>query len=658
MQQLWLIPAFPLIGFLINGLFGRRMPKAVISLVAVVSVVLSFAWVATTLSAIMPLEKPYIETYGTWIQSGFVNIPFEFAVDRLTAVMLLVVTGIGSLIHIYATGYMAAEDGYYRFFAYLNLFMFFMLTLVLGNNYLMLFVGWEGVGLCSYLLIGFYYLKEAASTAGNKAFIVNRIGDFGFSLAMFLIVIHFKTLNFQDVMAQASKVDVEHSVGWVTAICLLLMVGAAGKSAQVPLYVWLPDAMEGPTPVSALIHAATMVTAGVYMVCRSASVFVKAPIAMDVVAVVGLITAVMAATIGMTQWDIKKVFAYSTVSQLGYMFLAAGSGAFGAAMWHVVTHAFFKALLFLGAGAVIYSMHHEQDMRHMGGLRKYIPITFITLACAWVAIAGIPFTSGWYSKEAILGAVHHHSPWMYWVAVVTAGVTAFYVSRSMFLTFFGEFRGAAILAAGHHGHDDHDQHHDDHGHNAHGHDHKHADHSHDHAHDTEPHEAPAVMWMPLAVLAILSLIGGFFDLPHFLEPALPHAEHIEHEAWLEIVGSSAGILGIIIAYIMYVLSPGLPDSITARLGGVYRLVYDKYRVDELYDTVIIQPTIGGSRSMLWKGLDAGLIDGIVNGTGGLARMVGGLARWIQTGNMRSYGAWVVFGSVVAIAIMGLAGGIR
>ena len=657
MQQLWLIPALPLIGFLINGLFGRKLPKSIISLVAIGSVVLSFAWVLKTLSAIMPLEQPYLETYGTWIQSGFVNIPFQLGVDRLTAVMLLVVTGIGSLIHVYATGYMSEEDGYYRFFAYLNLFMFFMLMLVLGNNYLLLFVGWEGVGLCSYLLIGFYYLKDSASTAGNKAFIVNRIGDLGFSLAMFLIVIHFKTLTFQDVMAQAGRVEVEHSLGWVTAICLLLMVGAAGKSAQVPLYVWLPDAMEGPTPVSALIHAATMVTAGVYMVCRSATIFLKAPIAMEVVAAVGLLTAVIAATIGMTQWDIKKVFAYSTVSQLGYMFLGAGVGAFGPAMWHVVTHAFFKALLFVGAGAVIYSMHHEQDMRHMGGLKKYIPVTFWTLFCAWIAIAGFPLTSGWYSKEAILGAVYHHSPMMYWVAVITAGVTAFYVSRSMFLTFFGEFRGAAVLAAGHHG--GHDDHAGD-GHDAHGHDHAHShDHSHDHghAHPAEPHEAPMSMLMPLAVLALLSLGGGyFFNIPHFLEPALPHVEHVEHEAWLEIVGSGVGILGILIGYLMYIVSPGMPDSITTKLGGLYRLVYDKYRVDEFYDMVLTQPLIGGSRAFLWKGLDAGLIDGIVNGTGSLARMVGGLARWIQTGNIRSYGTWVLLGSVVAIAILSISGG--
>ena len=434
MHQLWLIPFLPLAGFLVNGLFGKRLSKSVVSMVAIGSVALSFLWVVKTLLAIAPLETPHVERYFTWIQSGTLTIPYELAVDRLTAIMLLVVTGIGSLIHIYATGYMHDEDGYYRFFAYLNLFMFFMLNLVLANNYLVLFVGWEGVGLCSYLLIGFYFLKHSASTAGNKAFIVNRVGDFGFSLAMFLIFVTFGSLDFPKVFGAAASLPVESSAGIVTAICLLLLVGAAGKSAQVPLYVWLPDAMEGPTPVSALIHAATMVTAGVYMVARSSALFLHAPIAMETVAWIGLVTAVMAATIGMTQFDIKKVYAYSTVSQLGYMFLALGVGAFSAGIWHVVTHAFFKALLFLGAGSVIHALHHEQDMRHMGGLRTKIPITFAVLTCAWLAISGVPFTSGWYSKEAILGAVHHHSPLMYWIGVITAAVTAFYVSRSMFMT--------------------------------------------------------------------------------------------------------------------------------------------------------------------------------------------------------------------------------
>ena len=617
MQHLWLIPFFPLAGFLLNGLLGKRMPKSFVNAVAIGSVALSFLWVLKCLGALMPLEEIHRESYFNWIASGSLTIPYELAIDRLTAVMLLVVTGIGSLIHIYAAGYMAEEDGYYRFFAYLNLFMFFMLTLVLGNNFLILFVGCEGVGLCSYLLIGFYYLKNSASTAGNKAFIVNRIGDFGFALGMFLIFITFKTgLTFQDVFAAAGKFPVEETTGAITTICLLLMVGAAGKSAQVPLYVWLPDAMEGPTPVSALIHAATMVTAGVYMVARSAPLFLKAPVAMEVVACTGLITAVLAATIGMAQYDIKKVFAYSTVSQLGYMFLALGSGAFSAGIFHLVTHAFFKALLFLGAGSVIHAMHHEQDMRQMGGLKKHIPVTFWTLACAWVAIAGVPPFSGFHSKDAILLAAHAHHPWMFWVGVATAAVTAFYVSRAMFMTFFGEFRG--------HGH---------------------------------PHESPLVMTAPLAVLALLSLGGGYFNVPQFLEPVLG-AAHEAHDMTLVAISVGAGLLGIALAYVLYIASQALPDKITASLGGLYRLVYDKYRVDEAYDAMIVEPLIGGSRSMLWKGLDAGLVDGAVNGVGTLSRIAGGILRRLQTGNIRSYATWVVLGCVIVVAMMGFAGGVR
>jgi len=614
MHHLWLIPILPLAGFAVNGLWGKRFSRSTISTVAVSSVVLSFLWVLKVLSG--GVEQPIKETYFTWIQSGFVNIPFELAVDRLTAVMLLVVTGVGSLIHVYATGYMAKEDGYYRFFAYLNLFMFFMLLLVMANNYLLMFVGWEGVGLCSYLLIGFYYLKNSATTAGNKAFIVNRIGDFGFSLALFLIVVQFKSLTFDDVLRGVQAVPVEQTAGMITAICLLLLVGAAGKSAQVPLYVWLPDAMEGPTPVSALIHAATMVTAGVYMVARSAALFLKAPVAMDVVACVGLGTAVLAATIGMTQWDIKRVFAYSTVSQLGYMFLALGSGAFAAGIWHLVTHAFFKALLFLGAGSVIHAMHHEQDMRHMGGLRKYIPATFWSLACAWVAIAGVPPFSGFHSKDAILLAAHAHHPWMYWVGVATAGVTAFYVSRAMFLTFFGDFRG--------HGH---------------------------------PHESPASMTVPLAILGLLSLGGGYFNVPHYLEPVLG-AAHEEHPFSLVAISVVAGLSGIAIAWFLYIARPGLADSIADSLGGLYKLVHNKYFVDEFYFATVVHPIIGGSRSLLWKGLDAGLIDGIVNGTGSVARRVGSVMRRFQTGNIRSYAAWVVAGSVAVVVILGVAGGVR
>lgn len=618
MEHLWLIPALPLAGFLINGTIGRRLPNIVVSLIAVAMPVLSFLWVLKTLSALGSLETAHVERYFTWIESGTLNIGVDLMVDRLTAVMLLVVTGIGSLIHIYATGYMSHEGGFYRFFAYLNLFMFFMLTLVLGANYLVMFVGWEGVGLCSYLLIGFYFLKKSAGDAAKKAFIVNRIGDFGFTLAAFLMFANWGSVDFAKVFAAATPLPVEHTAGLLTAICLLLFVGAAGKSAQIPLYVWLPDAMEGPTPVSALIHAATMVTAGVYMVARSATLFQKAPIALDVVAIVGLMTAVMAATIGMTQFDIKKVFAYSTVSQLGYMFLACGVGAYSAGIYHVVTHAFFKALLFLGAGSVIHALEGEQDLRHMGGLWKKIPITFGVLCCAWVAIAGIPPFAGFYSKDEILLAAHHHHPWMYWVGVVTAGMTSFYVSRAMFLCFFGKYRG-------HH----------------------------------HPHESPFVMWAPLAVLAALSLGGGyFFKVPHYLEPLFPLAEG-GHDSMLVFISVGAGAAGMALAYLMYVTSPGIPDSIANALGGVYKLVYNKYFVDELYDVAIVSPLVGGSRSILWRVVDAGLIDGIVNGVGTLSKTAGGMLRMLQSGNIRSYAAWVTVGSVAVLVVLGvMAGGLR
>jgi len=618
MQNLWLIPALPLAGFLVNGLVGRRLPKIVVSLIAVLSVVLSFAWVVKTISALGPLETAYVERYFPWIQSGTLTIGFDLSVDRLTAVMLLVVTGIGSLIHIYAVGYMAHEGGYYRFFSYLNLFMFFMLMLVLGGNYLILFVGWEGVGLCSYLLIGFYTLKKSAGDAAKKAFIVNRIGDFGFILAVFLIAGNFGTLDFQRVFDAVRPMPVEEHAGLLTAIALLLFVGATGKSAQVPLYVWLPDAMEGPTPVSALIHAATMVTAGVYMVARSSVIFTHAPEAMEVVAIVGVITAVMSATIGITQFDIKKVFAYSTVSQLGYMFIACGVGAFSAGIYHVVTHAFFKALLFLGAGSVIHALEGEQDIRHMGGLAKKIPITFAVLCCAWVAIAGVPPFAGFYSKDEILLAAHHHHPWMYWVGVVTAGMTAFYVSRAMFLTFFGRPRG-------HH----------------------------------HPHESPFIMWGPLAVLALLSLAGGwYFKVPHYLETLFPLAEGA-HDSTLVYISVAAGAIGIGLAWLMYVASPGIPDSIASALGPIYRLVFNKYYVDEVYDAAVIKPMVSASRGFLWKIMDAGVIDGIVNGAATVSRTIGGVLRLAQSGSIRSYATWVTLGCVALLVALGMvAGGLR
>lgn len=614
-MNLWLIPTFPLAGFLINGLFGRRFPKSLVNVVAIGSVLLSLLWVIKTVTGLGAMEAAHVERYFTWIQSGAFSVGFNLAVDRLTAVMLLIVTGVGLLIHIYAVGYMAHEDGYYRFFAYMNLFMFFMLILVLAENFLVLFVGWEGVGLCSYLLIGYYFLEHFASTAGNKAFIVNRIGDFGFALAMFLIVKHFGTLDFGTVFTRAAGVTGATDIPFF-AICMLLLLGATGKSAQIPLYVWLPDAMAGPTPVSALIHAATMVTAGVYMVARSSALFLHAPAAMDWVAIIGLATAFMAATIGLAQTDIKKVFAYSTVSQLGYMFLGVGVGAFSAGIFHLMTHAFFKALLFLGAGSVIHALSGEQDMRNMGGLRKYTPVTFGTLMCAGVAIAGIPPFSGFFSKDEILAAAYTRSPIFYWIGVITAGMTAFYVFRALFLTFFGSYRGRE-----------------------------------------HPHESPAVMTLPLVILALLSLGGGFINIPRWLEPMFPEKGAGGNE-FLMYISAGAGVIGILIAYVFYIAKPGLADSFANGIGGLYRLVYNKYFVDEAYDAAVVHPVVRGSSTVLWRGVDAGLIDGIVNGVGRRSRGVGDILRLLQSGSIRTYAAWVVFGSIIVIVAMGLSGGAR
>jgi NADH-quinone oxidoreductase subunit L len=640
-MQLWLIPILPLAGFLVNGLFGRRLSKAVINAIAVGSVLLSFLWVLKTLSALGAfsggLDQPYSEHYYNWMQSGPLTIGVDFAIDRLTAVWLMIVTGVGLLIHIYAVGYMAHEGGYYRFFAYLNLFMFFMLVLVLGANFLLLFVGWEGVGLCSYLLIGFYFLEKFATDAGNKAFIVNRIGDFGFSLAIFLIGVHFKSLDFATVFAQVKTMPVESNIGWITAVGLLLLLGATGKSAQIPLYVWLPDAMAGPTPVSALIHAATMVTAGIYMIARSAQIYLHSAMALEFVAFIGIATAFVAATIGLCQTDIKKVFAYSTVSQLGYMFVGLGTGAFSAGVFHVMTHAFFKALLFLGAGSVIHALSGEQDLRKMGGLRKHIPITFATLMCAGVAIAGVPPFSGFHSKDAILAAAYEYEPWIYWVGVVTAGMTAFYVFRALFLTFFGEYRGDIPTSEGAR-HDAHDAHaHDAHGHGG-------------------IHESPPVMWIPLAILALLSLGGGYIDIPKFLTPLFgePH----EGEAWTMYVSVASGLIGIAIAAWFYLLSPAIPEALAKSFQTPYRWIYNKYFVDEFYDATVVNPLIDGSRVFLWRVADVRLIDGAVNGAGTLARATGGLLRRAQSGYIRNYAAWVVGGAILVIAYMGLRGSLK
>ena len=614
-MTLWLIPFFPLIGFLINGLFGKRLSKPAVSLFAVGSVGLSFLYVLVLFAKIYPIATPYTEHDFTWIHSGFLQIGFDLTVDRLTALMLMIVTGVGLLIHTYATGYMQHEEGYSRFFSYFNLFMFFMLILVLASNLLVLFVGWEGVGLCSYLLVGFYYKEKFAGDAANKAFIVNRIGDFGFMLGILLVVVTFRTLDFSKIAAAVSTMPVETGVGTLTAITLLLFVGATGKSAQIPLYVWLPDAMAGPTPVSALIHAATMVTAGVYMVARTAFLYNHSTVSMTVVAVIGLFTAVLAATIGVAQNDIKKVFAYSTVSQLGYMFLGLGVGAYSAGMFHVMTHAFFKALLFLGAGSVIHGLGGEQDLRHMGGLRKAMPITFVTLGIASLAISGFPFLSGFYSKDAILTAAYEHAPWMFWVGALTAGLTAFYVFRAFFMTFFGTYRG------------------------------------HHHA-----HESPLSMTFPLIVLAILSAIGGAFSVPHLLAPIFPLSTGPENTTPM-IISASFGILGIIIAYFLYVVNPAMAETIKVRAGGFYTLVLNKYYVDEVYSAFIVKPIEVISRYVLWKGVDVGLIDGgAVDGGGRAIRGVGGLLRQLQSGSIRNYATWVMAGSLIVIFVLGLVGG--
>ncbi|HZU10335.1 MAG TPA: NADH-quinone oxidoreductase subunit L, partial [Pseudacidobacterium sp.] len=492
--HLWLIPIVPFAGFLVNGLLGRRFPKALVTAVAWIATLIPFIQVLTIAARFSSLTLPYTENLGYWIAAGNFHADFAFALDQLTLIMLLVVSGVGFVIHIYSAGYMAEEDGYWRFFAYLNLFMFFMLTLVLAENFLLMFVGWEGVGLASYLLIGYYFDRDSAANAGKKAFVVNRIGDFGFLIALFLLIAHFGTLSFNGIFSQIAQ-HPEWQGGGLTAIALFLVLGATGKSAQIPLYVWLPDAMEGPTPVSALIHAATMVTAGVYMVTRSHVIFDRSPFALTTIAIIGAATALFAATIGLVQTDIKRVLAYSTVSQLGYMFLACGVTAYSAGIFHLLTHAFFKALLFLAAGSVIHALSGEQDMRVMGGLRKKIPITFWTMTAAVFAIAGFPPFAGFFSKDEILYQAFISPSGagkiLWFVGLLTAGLTSFYMFRLWYLTFFRESRAHEAAAytsvPGHHAEKE---------------EHKHP-----------VHESPAVMTIPLIILAILSVIGGWVGVP-------------------------------------------------------------------------------------------------------------------------------------------------
>jgi NADH-quinone oxidoreductase subunit L len=636
--NLWLIPVLPLAGAAINGFLGKKSSRQAVTTVALFFSGAAFAmalWVAMRFSS---LTLPHQEYLAHWIRSGTFTADFAFYLDQLSLVMLLVVTGVGFLIHVYAVGYMWDDPSYYRFFSYLNLFMFFMLTLVLANNYLLMFIGWEGVGLASYLLIGFWFTKDSAASAGKKAFIVNRIGDFGFLIALFLLIKHFGSLNFQQVFNGVAPMSPETAgAGLLTAIGILLMVGACGKSAQIPLYIWLPDAMEGPTPVSALIHAATMVTAGVYMVSRSHMIFERAPIALTVVAIIGTLTAFFAATIGIAQTDIKKVLAYSTVSQLGYMFMACGVGAFSAGIFHLMTHAFFKGLLFLAAGSVIHAVGGEQDMRKMGGLKSYIPWTFLTMGIATLAIAGIPPLAGFWSKDEILWKAYQVSK-LYWgIGVITAFITSFYMFRLLYMTFFGDYRGAQVDAHGH----------SSNAHDAHGH--------------GEPHESPMVMLAPLMILALLSLVGGLVGwgnhFEHFLAPVFgtgeATAETASHSTEMLLMGVSVGValLGWWLAYQLYYQRPELPQKIADSLGSFYQAVAHKYYIDELYAALFVKPLVDGSTRILWQGVDRKIIDAAVNDAGDGARHVSDEVRHMQSGNIRSYASWIAVGSAVVIAFM-------
>jgi NADH-quinone oxidoreductase subunit L len=641
LEHLWIIPLLPLLGATVNGLLGKAWPNKIVNSVAVGATGLSFLAALEAVREFFrlpPEQIPWVQQYFSWIAAGEFRAGFDLQVDQLTVVMLLVVTGVGWLIHIYSTGYMAHEGGYYRFFSYLNLFMFFMLILVLAANYVLLFVGWEGVGLASYLLIGFYFLRKSAADAGKKAFIVNRIGDFGFMLGMFLLFRTFGTLDFVSLFSKATPLppDAMGHLGTLTVACLLLFMGAAGKSAQIPLYVWLPDAMEGPTPVSALIHAATMVTAGVYVVARSHVLFMRAPTAMLVVAIVGCATALFAATIGLVQTDIKKVLAYSTVSQLGYMFLACGVGAFSAGIFHLMTHAFFKALLFLAAGSVIHAMGGEQDMLRMGGLSKKIKWTYVTMLTGTLAIAGIPPLAGFFSKDSILLNAYQSENGghiLYAAGLFTALLTAFYMSRLIFLTFFGKQQ--------------YDEHH------------------------VHVHESPKSMLVPLAILAVLSIVGGWLAAPafwgkpdyfsKFLEPvfAAPGgaesatAEAVAHALeWpLAAVAFITALLGGFAAYWLYLKNPEKPASLAKSFGGAYRALLHKYYVDELYAAVVIRPLLWVSTNILWKAVDVAVIDGAVNGIAEGTTVIGDGTRRTQSGNTRSYAVWVVVGAIVIMAVI-------
>ncbi len=643
----------PLLGAAINWFVGRRVrDERFIGLVACSSIAISTLvafYLAFKSHGALRGEEPLLDHIWTWLQVGQLRADFALAMDRLSGTYALFVTFVGLLIHIFAIGYMHGEAGFYRFFSYLNLFMFAMLTLVLADNFVLMFVGWEGVGLCSYLLIGYYFNKKEAGDAAKKAFITNRIGDWGFVLGVMLTFFVTGSVSFfanpaageaaQTALLFFKNQPVEPFTlgaifaGGATTIAMLLFIGAAGKSAQIPLYVWLPDAMAGPTPVSALIHAATMVTAGVYMIVRCSEIFIHAPTAMFVVAIVGAATALFAATIGLAQNDIKKVLAYSTVSQLGYMFLACGVGAFVAAIFHVITHAFFKALLFLGSGSVIHGMHHEQDMRRMGNLRKYMPVTFVTMFIGWLAISGIPIFAGFFSKDEILfkawsaHGIGSASKILWVVGAITALLTAIYMTRMMVMTFWGKER---FDAAHHH-----------------------------------PHESPKIMTIPLIVLAVLSTVGGFIGIPyafvnrdinvieHTLEPVIAHLgpvvidhSHLNEERLLALGSVIIALIGIGIGWMIFKKRPTLEMP---------RVLENKYYVDEIYDATLIRPIVSGSREGLWKLIDIGVIDGLLHGIGQSVTELGRLARYMQAGFVRAYAAIILIGALILIGLFAYLG---
>ncbi len=669
--HLWLIPLLPLLGAAINGLFGWRFSRQLVSAVALTFSGAAFAlglWVATQFPSLG--TGLYRESSAVWIRAGDFQADFGFYLDQLSLIMLLIVAGVGFLIHIYSVGYMWEEGGFYRFFSYLNLFLFFMLTLILASNYLLMFVGWEGVGLASYLLIGFWFTRDQAASAGKKAFIVNRVGDFGFLIGLFLLIKHFGSLDFETLFASIRLHSPEtQGAGLLTSIALLLMLGACGKSAQIPLYVWLPDAMEGPTPVSALIHAATMVTAGVYMIARSHVIYDRAPAAGMMVAILGTLTAFFAATMGMTQTDIKKVLAYSTISQLGYMFLACGVAAYTAGIFHLMTHAFFKGLLFLAAGAVMHATGGEQDMRNMGGLRTKIPWTFWSMTAATVAICGIPPFAGFFSKDEILWQAYASArgSWLYWLfGVITAGMTAFYMFRLWFLTFFGEYRGGRAEAhlpaqpggrgSGHAGGDD---------------PHRVPSPSHGQG---GIHESPKVMLVPMVILAVLSVVGGWVSYHHtfenFLSPVFreggtdslvetrPTSTGVESpveeggkETLFMTISVGAAAIGIFLAWLLYLRRPAWPDRIAHRMWGLYQTVLHKYYVDELYAALFVKPLINGSTNLLWRGIDQNVIDAGADQSADLTRRLSDSLRHMQSGNLRSYAGWVALGAAAVIGYM-------